>query len=121
MDKIRCTVCGNHHLERFQVRHRRPDFKVVECLDGMFHFIPNAFRKSVDYTHHKSADVAAEVAKSDVWLKVQRNLLRYRLIRRYRRSGRIYDIGCGFGHFLLTGKQLGYDVSGAEMSRANAS
>ena len=121
MDKIHCTVCGNHHPERFQVRHRRPDFKVVECLDCTFHFIPPSFRKGVDYTKYKYADVAAEVAKADVWLKVRRNLLRYRLIRKYRRSGTIYDIGCGFGHFLLTGKQLGYDVSGVEMSRANAS
>jgi len=121
MDKIRCVVCGNHHPERFQVRHRKPNFFVVECLDCTFHFIPPSFRKGVDYTKYKYADVAAEVAKADVWLKVRRNLLRYRLIRKYRRSGTIYDIGCGFGHFLLTGKQLGYDVSGVEMSRANAS
>jgi SAM-dependent methyltransferase len=120
MDDIRCPVCGNYNSARFQVRHRRPDYAVVECLDCTFHFIPRAFRKSVDYTRYKSADVAAEVAKSDVWLKIQRNLLRYRLIRKYRGSGKIYDIGCGFGHFLLTGKQLGYDVSGVEMSRANA-
>jgi 2-polyprenyl-3-methyl-5-hydroxy-6-metoxy-1,4-benzoquinol methylase len=54
-------------------------------------------------------------------MKIQRNLLRYRLIRKYRPAGKVYDIGCGFGHFLLTGRQLGYEVSGAEMSRANAS
>jgi 2-polyprenyl-3-methyl-5-hydroxy-6-metoxy-1,4-benzoquinol methylase len=120
MDNIRCVVCGNHNPERYRVRVRRPDFAVAECLDCSFHFIPLAFRKSVDYTRYKSDDVAAEVAKADEWLKVQRNLLRYRLIRKYRRSGKIYDIGCGFGHFLLTGRRLGYDVSGVEMSRANA-
>lgn len=118
---LRCAVCGNTDLRRFRTRIRRPYFEVVECLDCSFHFIPSIYRKSIDYTAYKSPDVAAEVARSDVWLKVQRNLLRYRLIRKYRRDGKIYDIGCGFGHFLLTGKQLGYDVSGVEMSRANAS
>ena len=121
MENFRCPVCLNRRPARFRIRLRRPDYAVVECLDCNFHFIPRAFRKSVDYTRYKSADVAAEVAKSDVWLKIQRNLLRYRLIRKYRGSGKIYDIGCGFGHFLLTGKQLGYDVSGVEMSRVNAS
>jgi 2-polyprenyl-3-methyl-5-hydroxy-6-metoxy-1,4-benzoquinol methylase len=118
---IRCVVCGNTDPRRFRTRIHRPDFNIMECLDCSFHFIPSIYRKSIDYTKYKSADVAAEVAKADPWLKVQRNLLRYRLIRKYRRSGKIYDIGCGFGHFLLTGKQLGYDVSGVEMSRANAS
>ncbi len=121
MENLHCPVCGNRGEERFRIRLRKPDFAVVECMECTFHFIPRAFRKSVDYTRYKSAEVAAEVARSDVWLKIQRNLLRYRLIRKYRGSGKIYDIGCGFGHFLLTGKQLGYDVSGVEMSRANAS
>ena len=118
---LRCVVCGNRDRGKFRVRVRRPDFQVVECLDCSFHFIPSGYRSSVDYTRYKSADVAAEVAKSDPWLKIQRNLLRYRLIGKYRRTGKIYDIGCGFGHFLLTGRRLGYEVSGAEMSRANAS
>jgi hypothetical protein len=103
MKNIRCAVCGNADPRRFHARVRRPDFDVEECLDCSFHFIPLAFRKSVDYTRYQSGDVAAEVAKADDWLKVQRNLLRYRLIRKYRRSGKIVDIGCGFGHFLLTG------------------
>jgi len=117
---LRCIVCGNRNPQRFRTRCRREDCRVVECLVCSFHFIPFRYRQSIDYRTYKSADVAAEVAKSDKWLKIQRNLLRYRLIRRYRSSGRLYDIGCGFGHFLLTGKQLGYDVSGAEMSKTNA-
>ena len=31
----------------------------------------------------------------------------------------MYDIGFGFGHFLLSGKQLGYDVTGVERNRAS--
>ena len=118
-ESTRCIVCGNINPARFRIKYRKPTFHVMECLDCTFSFIPSTFRKSIDYTHYKSSDVAEEVGRSDVWLKIQRNLLRYRLIRKCQPSGKIYDIGCGFGHFLLTGKQLGYHVSGVEMSKAN--
>lgn len=118
-ENIRCIVCQNQDKARFRVRYEKENCPVVECLICSFHFIPPCFRKSVDYSKYKSTDAVKEVAKGDVWLKVQRNLLRYQLIQKYQLSGKIYDVGCGFGHFLLTGKQLGYDVTGVEMSSAN--
>lgn len=118
--KAKCAVCGNTHSEAFSVNYRRSDYAVVQCSRCGFLFIPGEFRRRIDYTHYKSRETAREIAKADLWIKEQRNMLRYRLIRRYARSGRIFDIGCGFGHFLLTGKGLGYDVRGVEMSEANA-
>ncbi len=116
---IRCIVCGNRDEKRFTVRYRRKNCSIVRCAECSFHFIPPHFRKSIDYTRYKTPEVVREVARGDLWLKIQRNLLRYRLIRKYSRSGRLFDIGCGFGHFLLAGRQLGYHVAGVEMSRAN--
>jgi 2-polyprenyl-3-methyl-5-hydroxy-6-metoxy-1,4-benzoquinol methylase len=116
---IRCIVCGNRDAGRFTIKYRKPNCAIVRCADCSFCFIPPHYRKSIDYTQYKTPATVQEVARGDLWLKIQRNLLRYRLIRKYHKSGKVFDIGCGFGHFLLTGKQLGYDVSGVETSKAN--
>ncbi len=116
---IHCMVCDNRDRTLFETRFRKPDCEIVECMVCSFHFIPPAFRRTVDYTQYKPPEVALEMAKGDIWMKIQRNLLRFRMIRKYEKDGKIYDVGCGFGHFLLTGKQIGYSVAGVEMCKAN--
>jgi len=115
-----CAVCGNADHGAFRIRYQKPTFSVWRCLRCGFLFIPPEYRKAVDYTEYKSADVAKQVAKADLWMKTERNRLRYEAIRRDHPSGSVLDIGCGFGHFLLTGLELGYRVRGVEMCRANA-
>lgn len=118
-ENIHCIVCQNQQKEQYRIKYQKENCTIIECRKCGFHFIPPYFRKSVDYSKYKSTEAVKEVARGDVWLKIQRNLLRYQLIQKYQPSGKIYDVGCGFGHFLLTGKQLGYDVTGVEMSSAN--
>jgi 2-polyprenyl-3-methyl-5-hydroxy-6-metoxy-1,4-benzoquinol methylase len=116
---ICCIVCNNSDEQLFKVKYQKENFDIVECQKCSFIFIPAYYRKEIDYRNYKSTEVVEEVAKADVWLKIQRNLLRYRLIQKYQKTGRLYDIGFGFGHFLLSGKQLGYDVTGVEKNRAS--
>jgi 2-polyprenyl-3-methyl-5-hydroxy-6-metoxy-1,4-benzoquinol methylase len=115
-----CAVCGNADPEAFRVHHQRPAFRMMRCLRCGFLFIPPEYRKALDYSEYKPADVARRVARADLWIKKERNRLRYDAIRRDHPSGSVLDIGCGFGHFLLTGMELGYRVRGVEMCRANA-
>jgi 2-polyprenyl-3-methyl-5-hydroxy-6-metoxy-1,4-benzoquinol methylase len=116
---IRCIVCGNEVRSEFRIKHEKPDCIVVQCRKCSFQFIPPTFRKNVRYDEYKSAQVAEEVARGDLWLKTQRNLLRYKLIEKYQLRGKLFDVGCGFGHFLWTGKERGYDVSGVETNKAS--
>jgi len=116
----KCIVCGNAAIHVFRIQYSKPDYAVVQCLRCGFLFIPSVFRQQINFTQYKSSETAREVAKADLWIKRQRNLLRYRLIRKLHPSGRLLDIGCGFGHFLLTGREMGYRVHGIEMSRNNA-
>jgi len=41
---------------------------------------------------------------------------RLRFIRPYKKSGRILDVGCGKGYFLLACRTLGYEVEGLDIS-----
>lgn len=119
-DGIKCIVCQNTDSARFVIRFKKSNCEIVECRNCSFHFIPPFYRRQIDYSEYKSNAVTAEIKKSNPWLKVQRNLLRFELIRKYQPTGWIYDVGAGFGHFLLAAKELGYEIAGIEMSRANA-
>lgn len=112
-----CCVCGNTAEDKFTILYKKPDYHVVECAVCSFQFIPAAFRKEISYDEYKNEKVAEQVRKGNNWIKIQRHLLRFKLIRKYKPSGKLLDFGSGWGHFLLTGKQVGYDVAGVEVAR----
>ncbi|MGZ4038405.1 MAG: class I SAM-dependent methyltransferase, partial [Bacteroidia bacterium] len=42
--------------------------------------------------------------------------LRFKLIRKFKPKGDLFDLGAGWGHFMLAGIELGYSVYGIEIS-----
>ena len=38
------------------------------------------------------------------------------LIKKYKSSGSLFDLGAGWGHFMLAAKELGYDIYGVEIA-----
>lgn len=113
---IYCCVCGNSHPTEFKILYQKEKFSVVECKHCSFTFIPPYFRKQVSYENYKDEAVAEAVRKGNNWVKIERHKLRYQLIQRYKKNGTLFDLGAGWGHFMLTGKMLGYDVYGIEIS-----
>lgn len=115
-EDIHCCVCGNTLHDQFTVLYEKPKFSVVECKTCSFTFIPPYFRKQISYENYKDENVAAAVRNGNNWVKIQRHKLRYDLIKKYKASGSLFDLGAGWGHFMLTGKMLGYDVYGIEIA-----
>lgn len=113
---IRCCVCNNTDTKRFSFKYQKKDFSVVECGNCSFIFIPQYLSKKISYDDYKGEDVLEQVRKGDNWLKIQRHLLRFKFISKYQPDGHLFDLGTGWGHFLYTGKQLGYKVHGIEVS-----
>ena len=85
-ENIKCIVCKNSDKELFSIKYRKQNCSIVKCEVCSFHFIPPYYRKSVDYTEYKSQDVVNQVKDANVWIKIQRNLLRYQLIHRYKKD-----------------------------------
>lgn len=115
-EEIRCCVCGNTNSGKFQLNCQKENFAVVTCNDCSFHFIPPYYRKKIEYTQYKNADVTAAVRAGNNWIKIQRHKLRFKFIQKFVKSGTLFDLGAGWGHFMLAGKELGYDVYGIEIS-----
>ena len=115
-DEIYCSVCGNKDPEHFTLKYEKENFAVVTCNSCSFHFIPPYYRKRVEYTQYKNADVTTAVRSGNNWVKIQRHKLRFKFIQKFIKSGKLFDLGAGWGHFMLAGKELGYDVYGVEIS-----
>lgn len=115
-EDIHCSVCGNKEPERFTLKYQKQNFAVVTCNNCSFHFIPPYYRKKIEYGQYKNADVTAAVRAGNNWIKIQRHKLRFRFIQKFAPTGKLFDLGAGWGHFMLAGKELGYDVYGVEIS-----
>lgn len=115
-EDVRCCVCENTNPTDFKINYQKETFSVIECKKCSFTFIPPYFRKQISYENYKDENVANAVRNGNNWVKIERHKLRYNLIKKYKPKGSLFDLGAGWGHFMLTGKMLGYDVYGIEIS-----
>lgn len=122
LEGAKCVTCGCTDTTQFQpyyfVDKPPASFYVFQCKQCNFVFLPPYYRKMIDYHNYKGNSVLDQIRKGNNWVKVQRQKLKFDLIKKYHPSGKLMDLGCGWGHFLLAGKELGYDIYGIEISDA---
>lgn len=116
-DPIKCQCCLNENPEKFTEKFKKNGLIILQCTECSFIFIPWHYRKDIVYTDYKNEEVLKQIRSGNDWLKIQRHLLRFELIRKYIKSGFLFDLGVGWGHFLLAAKQLGYKIYGIEISK----
>lgn len=115
-EDIRCCVCGNKDPNKIHLKYQKHNCAIVTCDICNFYFIPPFYRKQIKYEQYKNAEVTAAVRSGNNWVKIQRHKLRFKFIQKFVKSGRLFDLGAGWGHFMLAGKELGYDVHGIEIA-----
>lgn len=115
-EDLRCCVCGNTAPEKFSLMYQKSNCAIITCNTCSFVFIPPYYRKQIQYGNYKNSDVTAAVRSGNNWVKIQRHKLRFRFIQKYVPSGKLFDLGAGWGHFMLAGKELGYQVHGIEIA-----
>lgn len=115
-EDIYCCVCQNHDPNKFLLKYQKEKFAVVVCKQCDFHFIPPYYRKKIEYSNYKNASVTDAIRSGNNWLKVQRHKLRFKFVSKFVKRGKLFDLGAGWGHFMLAAKELGYDIYGVEIS-----
>jgi 2-polyprenyl-3-methyl-5-hydroxy-6-metoxy-1,4-benzoquinol methylase len=115
-DDIKCCVCSNSDPKKFTLKYSKEKFSVVTCNNCGLYFIPTYFRKKISYENYKNEQVTEAVRRGNNWVKIQRHKLRFKTIQKYKRSGDLFDLGSGWGHFMLAGIELGYKCYGIEIS-----
>ncbi|MCK9255379.1 MAG: class I SAM-dependent methyltransferase [Bacteroidales bacterium] len=113
---IHCEICGNKDIEKFSLKYDRNDFKISHCQVCEFDFIPQFYRKEIPYENYRDEAVLESVRKGNNYIKFRRHKLRIKLIKKFKKTGKLYDIGVGWGHFLHAAQVLGFESSGVEIS-----
>ncbi len=118
---IVCPLCNNQNKDQFPVKYsHKPEWEVVVCGNCSFTFIPAHYRKVVSYEEYKDDSTVQQMKKGNNWIKIQRQKLRLSFLKKFIRSGKILDIGAGWGHFLLAAQQEGFETMGVEYDRHSA-
>ena len=117
-----CNLCGNEeHLLLIRKYSYKPDksFNIIRCRNcGLISISPQPSRQelkkhySFDSGYHLSLK-SKKVQKK----KIKQFRKRLMLIKKYKKTGKLLDIGCSTGLFLDIAKKDGWAVQGIEFSK----
>jgi SAM-dependent methyltransferase len=127
---VQCAICGADDtifmfhasvLPHQRGTYDRDLWAVVRCRRCGFVYLnprpsPAALQNFYSYSDAGDCDFVRRwfVEGADLQSATWRRLLR--VIRPYCPTGRLLDVGCGAGSFLVTARASGYDVAGEEVS-----
>ena len=97
----RCDGCGLGFLDP------RPDSDELNEL----------YRSDYFQSHY---DKGLKVESPEMKRRLSQETHRIRFFKKGKRQGRLLDIGCGMGYFLLACRRCGYDVEGMDISTDSA-
>ena len=115
MEEVNCPICEG---SRGEPLHPEGFFQMVRCLSCQFVFLnprptgDSLFRFYQQYLPEEESSIES-------WEKMMRPVF-YRaanLLGRYKRDGRLLDVGTGFGFFLAEVKNKGWETVGVEISQ----
>lgn len=127
----RCSICGSLNTKELYpsetdsrkisftyqfTPESRKTFRVVKCLSCSHIFclpVPNDIYKNYQDVVDKEYLKHSETRKLSAMEVLKK-------IKKYKSFGKILDVGCAAGDFLLAAKNLGYDAEGLELSKWSA-
>jgi SAM-dependent methyltransferase len=115
MEEINCTICGESGGIPL---HQEASFQMVRCPACQFIYLnPRPTNESLlrFYQHY----LPEEGSSIQSWQKMMEPVFKRAatLIQKYKREGRLLDVGTGFGFFILEMKSRGWEVIGVEISQ----
>lgn len=125
MDKVNssCILCGSSRRSPLYTRNQWRIYKCANCGLGVLDPRPGKdeldklYAQDYFQSHYNSP---LSLSSAQMKKRLQQEDHRLRFIRRFKSGGKILDIGCGRGYFLLACRQAGYEVEGIDISDAAA-
>lgn len=122
LETVTCPICGPSALA--DVRYDFNPHRVVICSScGLNYLSPRLTESAILELYKDEAYYNSNISGQgyDEYLDIGHNwektfLLRLKQIAAYKSSGRVLDIGCGPGYFLVAAKKTGFDVYGLDPS-----
>lgn len=107
-----CFICGNNELKKlgkYYLKH-----ELVKCKNCGFVFNEKIPSLELLNNHYSQYSYGSEGYLSPITIKSYNILLDE--FEKYRKVGRILDVGCGRGWFLIEARKRGWEVYGTEYS-----
>ncbi len=124
--KDKCFICGAPFSKKGAggIRFEGREFKVLSCqgcgLGVTSPFLEESALKSIYSSTYREEDATRFPSALERLIRVVREGRRRR-VERFSKKGRILDVGCGRGDFLLMMRQRGWECNGLELdSRVGA-
>lgn len=115
MEEVSCPFCGR---AEYRLLHREDPFQMVKCSSCQFIYLNP--RPTGDALLRFYQDYLPEDESSvEAWKRMMESVFEKaaNLIERYKKRGRLLDVGCGFGFFLSEMRGRGWEVLGVEISQ----
>jgi len=115
MEEVDCPICGESKGDPF---HLEGSFQMVRCSSCQFVFLNP--RPTAESLHHfYQTYLPDEESSIDSWEKMMKPVFHRaaNLIKRYGKSGRLLDVGSGFGFFVAEMENKGWEAVGVEISQ----
>jgi 2-polyprenyl-3-methyl-5-hydroxy-6-metoxy-1,4-benzoquinol methylase len=114
-----CILCGNSRRAKL---FRQEKWQVLRCLDcGLAVLDPRPDKAELAELYRQSYfadqyDSGFKIGSPELARRLSQEKHRLRFFRSFQRHGRLLDMGCGMGYFLLAAKNWGYAVEGLDIS-----
>ena len=113
LEYIKCDICSTD--DALPLRRIRP-FNLVRCKKcGLIYINPRPREISLQYESGESSPFAYYIRNTNADSKTFSYILS--ILSKYKIGGRLLDIGCGVGTFLLVARAKGYSVKGMDINR----
>lgn len=122
MEKVKCAVCNSDNYEVFieskDYRYKRHGvkFRLVKCNDcGLLYLNPRPSSKEIakfypeEYFDTKFGFLGKQI--NSLFSKLDKSNL-----KKYKKKGKILDLGCGAGNFLFEMKKQNFETFGVDIS-----
>lgn len=118
-----CPICGATERTPLHVANGWTVYKCGSCGLGVLDPRPTpeelaALYKDAYFTGHYDAGLQPGTETMRKRLSQERHRIRF--FQPLKKTGRVLDIGCGRGYFLLACREQGYDVQGYDISEEGA-
>jgi SAM-dependent methyltransferase len=115
MEEIQCILCNKDDSALFL---EDEGYKAVRCRRcGLIYVNPRPGYSTLKEKYNNGSLIQEDEQIASAGEKILKARLDLVLIRRFKRGGRLLEIGCGEGSFLSEANRSGYDVYGIEINK----